>query len=144
MSMNDFIASLYDPWFNYNQYKDLLDSVFNAFDFQKLGLCYILVSFICLIIFYKFWNPVKNPRLKWFFTILFVGIIMFGITYSLLYNNIEILQYIGSYSSGNGEPNPQFFIFQMAFISLLYGVIFSGLLSILLKYTSVGNKHNPF
>ena len=69
---------------------------------------------------------------------------MFAICYALLFNNSELLQYMGNYSGDVGEPDPQYFILQMAVISFLYGVVLSGLLSILVKYISVGNKHNPF
>ncbi|GAA3777940.1 hypothetical protein GCM10022271_07730 [Corallibacter vietnamensis] len=142
--MNDFIASLYDPWFNYELYKDLQDSVFNAFDFQKLGWSLIIVSIILLLVFYKLWDPVKKPRFKWIITLLFAGIFMFAICYALLFNNIELLQYLGNYTGDVGEPNPQYFILQMAVISFVYGVALAGLLSIPIKYISVGNKHNPF
>lgn len=142
--MNDFIASLYDPWFNYELYKDLQDSVYNAFDFQKLGISLIITSLLFLFVFYKFWDPVKKPRLKWIITLLLVGVFMFAICYALLFNNSELLQYMGNYSGDGGEPDPQYFILQMAVISFLYGVVLSGLLSILVKYISVGNKHNPF
>lgn len=142
--MNDFIASLYDPWFNYELYKNLQDSVYNSFDFQKLGISLIITSLLLLFVFYKFWDPVKKPRLKWIITLLLVGVFMFAICYALLFNNSELLQYMGNYSGDVGEPDPQYFILQMAVISFLYGVVLSGLLSILVKYISVGNKHNPF
>ena len=142
--MNDFIASLYDSWFNYELYKDLQDSVYNAFDFQKLGISLIITSLLFLFVFYKFWDPVKKPRLKWIITLLLVGVFMFAICYALLFNNSELLQYMGNYSGDVGEPDPQYFILQMAVISFLYGVVLSWLLSILVKYISVGNKHNPF
>lgn len=144
MTINEFVAMLYDPWFNYNLYKGLQDSVYNAFDFQKLGISLVVVSLLFLIVFYKFWDPVKKPRLKWFTILLTVGIFMFAISYGLLFNNSELLQYMGNYSGDIGEPDPQYFILQMAAISLLYGVIFSGLLSIVVKYISVGNTKNPF
>lgn len=142
--MNEFIASLYDPWFNYELYKDLQDSIYNAFDFQKLGLSLIVVSIILLIVFYKFWDPVKKPRLKYIITLVLVGVFMFVICYMLLFNNSELLQYMGNYTGDNGEPDPQYFILQMAFISFVYGVVLSGLLSIVVKYISVSNKRNPF
>lgn len=142
--MNDFIASLYDPWFNYELYKDLQDSVYNAFDFQKLGISLIITSLLLLFVFYKFWDPVKKPRIKWIITLVLVGVFMSVICYALLFNNSELLQSMGSYSGGVGEPDPQYFILQMAVISFLYGVILSCILSIPIKYFSVGNKHNPF
>ncbi|MCH4552212.1 hypothetical protein [Aestuariibaculum lutulentum] len=142
--MNDFIASLYDPWYNYESYKELLDSVYNAFDFQKLGISIIAVSLLLLIIFYKFWDPVKKPRLKWGITLLIVSVIMFCITYGILFSNVELLQIIGNYTGDFGEPNPEFFIFQMALYTSLYGIILSFVLSFLIKHLSVGNKHNPF
>lgn len=142
--MNDIVASLYDPWFNYNLYKNLQDAVYNAFDFQKLGISLILVSVIGLLIFYKLWDPVKKPRFKWFITLLIIGLLMFGITYALMFNNVQILQYIGEYSGEVDEPNPKYFIFQLALISLFYGILLSAVLSILIKYFSVSNKKNPF
>lgn len=142
--MNEFVASLYDPWFNYALYKNLQDSVYNFYDFQKLGISLIIVSMILLIIFYKFWDPVKQPRLKWSFTLILAGVCMFAISYAILFNNSELLQYMGNFSGSVGEPDPQYFILQMSAISFLYGVILSGLLSILVKYISISNKNNPF
>jgi hypothetical protein len=140
MDINSFVAGLYDPWFNYDLYRELQDAVYNAFDFQKLGISLILVSIISLFIFYKFWDPVKKPRFKWFITLLFIGVIMYIITNGLLYGNKDILQLIG-----NGHiPNPHYFIFQLALISLFYGMVLSAILSFFIKYLSVGNKHNPF
>ena len=137
MDLNNFVASLYDPWFDYTLYKNLVDEVYSAYDFRNLGFCLIIVSILCLVAFYKLWDPVKKPRFKWWITLLFVGLFMFGITNGLLYNNAQLL-------SVNEPPSIDFFILQMAIISFLYGVLLSGLLSILVKYISVGNKHNPF
>ena len=141
--MNDFIASLYDPWFDYVTYNKLINSVFDIKDFQKLGFGFLIVSILGLIVFYKLWDPVKKPRLKWFATLLSIGLIMSIITYSLLSNNVGILTLFGNYS-GPPEPDPQYFIFQMAAISFLYGVILSAILSISVKFISVANKYNPF
>lgn len=141
--MNDFIASLYDPWFDYVTYNKLINSVFDIKDFQKLGFGFLIVSILGLIVFYKLWDPVKKPRLKWFATLLSIGLIMSIITYSLLSNNVGILTLFGNYS-GSPEPDPQYFIFQMAAISFLYGVILSAILSISVKFISVANKYNPF
>jgi drug/metabolite transporter (DMT)-like permease len=140
MDINSFVAGLYDPWFNYDLYRELQDAVYNAFDFQKLGISLIIVSIIFLLIFYKFWDPVKKPRFKWFLTLLLVGVIMYIITNGLMYNNVEILEFIGL----GHVPNPHYFIFQLAAISLLYGMLLSAVLSIFIKYFSVSNKKNPF
>lgn len=134
--MNDFIASLYDPWFNYELYKELQDSVYNAFDFQKLGISLAVISALFLFVFYKLWDPVKKPLLKWGLILVAVGIVMFATTYGLLISNGELLII--------DNPSPQYFVLQMAAISFLYGVILSALLSILFKYISTGNKYNPF
>lgn len=142
--MNNFIASLYDFWFNYALYKNLQDSVYNAYDFQKLGISLIIVSLLLLIFFYKFWDPVKKPRIKWSLILLIIGILMFGICYILLFNNNDLLIAIGNYSPELAEPNPSYFIFQMAAVSGLYGIILSIILSFIVKYISVSNKNNPF
>ncbi|MGG5487615.1 hypothetical protein [Gaetbulibacter sp. PBL-D1] len=142
---NDFVASLYDPWFNYELYSDLLDAVFNAFDFQKLGIAYLVVSIVCLLVFYKVLDPIKKPRLKWLLTTVCSGILMLIVCCVLLYNNNEVLMSIASYSPSQPNAiNPEYFIIQMAAITFLYGVITAMLLSVLMKYLSAANTKNPF
>jgi len=142
--MNELLANIYEPWFNYTTHQDLLYSVYDQLDYQKIGISLIVVTLLGLIIFYKFWDPVKSPLKKWLLTLLIIALIMFCITYVILLNNIEILQILGNYSGGSIEPNPQYFLIQMAGISFFYGLIFSTLLSFLIKYLSVANKYNPF
>ncbi|PNW28033.1 hypothetical protein [Formosa algae] len=142
--MNDFIAGLYDPWFNYELYKPLLDGVYNGYDFQKIGISLIVISIIGLFLFYKPWDPIQKPRFKWFTTLVIIGIITAITIYSIIINNGEILQLLGNYSGDIGEANPQYFIFQMSIITILYSLVVSFILSIPVKFISVSNKNNPF
>lgn len=140
--MNNVVASLYDPWFNYELYSDLLNAVYNAFDFQKLGIAYLVVSIVCLFVFYKVLDPIKKPRLKWFLTTVCSGILMLIVCCVLLYNNNQILMLIAD--PGQLDINPEYFIIQMAVITFLYGVITAMILSVLMKYLSAANTKNPF
>lgn len=140
--MNNVVASLYDPWFNYELYSVLLDAVYNPFDFQKLGIAYLVVSIVCLLVFYKVLDPIKKPRLKWLLTTVCSGILMLIVCCVLLYNNNKILMLIAD--PGQSEINPEYFIIQMAAITFLYGVITAMLLSVPMKYLSAANTKNPF
>lgn len=143
--MNDFIATLYDRLFDWNTYQELSGMVFNNQDYGKLGWILILTPFLTLTTFYKFWDPVSNSKLKWFLTLLFVMIISYTGTSIILYNNFEIIQYIGNYTGEVDQPSADYFIFQMSAISLVYALILSFVLSIIpFRLISTNNRYNPF
>jgi hypothetical protein len=143
--MNDIIAILYDRLFDWNTYQELSGMVFNNQDYSKLGWILILIPTLTLTIFYKFWDPVSNSKLKWFLTLLFVMIISYVGTSIILYNNFDIIQYIGNYTGEEGQPSADYFIFQMSAIGLVYALILSFVLSIILfRLISTNNRYNPF
>ena len=143
--MNEIVAILYDRLFDWDTYQELSGMVFNNQDYGKLGWMLILVPILVLTIFYKFWDPVSSSKLKWFLSLLFVMIISYAGTSIILYNNFEVIQYIGNYTGENGEPSADYFIFQMSAITLVYGLIISSVLSIILfRLISTNNRYNPF
>ena len=64
--INDFFTPLYENFFDNNMYKAFLDALFYGGDYGKLGIFMMIASFISLLLFYKFWDPVSSaPRTKW-------------------------------------------------------------------------------
>ncbi|MCF6297998.1 MAG: hypothetical protein L3J08_08455 [Flavobacteriaceae bacterium] len=141
--MNDILVILYEIFFDWNTYQDLIKYVFNNFDFGKIGWVLLLVPLIILFVFYKFWEPMRRQRLMWVITVIVISIIAYATTSGILYNNNSILQHIGNYT-GDGGPDADYFIFQMSMISALYAFILSFLESMIIKNISTNNSHNPF
>jgi ABC-type arginine transport system permease subunit len=77
-------------------------------------------------------------------SVLLVLVIVYSATTGILYNNGGILQEIGNYTGDDGQIDPDFFVFQMSMISLLYGAIISTVYSFGLKLISINNSRNPF
>ena len=141
--MNDLLALFYEPFFDYNSYQDLLNLVFDNADYGKLGFILILIPLVVLAVFYKLWDPIRNQLLMLGLSILLVLIIAYSATSGILYSNGGILQAIGNYTGDDGQIDPDYFVFQMSMISLLYGVIISLAYSFGLKLISTNNSHNP-
>ncbi len=136
---------LYEFLFNYDTYQTLLGMVFDNLDYGKMGWMLILVPVISLIVFYKFWDPVKGAKLKWYISLVFIIILCYAITTGILYNNSEILQYIGNATGAVGEVDADYFILQMSIISLVYALIISIVFSMtFFRFLSTNNRYNPF
>jgi hypothetical protein len=143
--INDFFTPLYENFFDNNMYKEFLDAVFYGGDYGKLGIFMMIASFISLLLFYKFWDPVSSaPRTKWFVFLFINALIAAFFTAIILYNNVGVIQLIGGFTDNGTLVNPVYFIVQMCFISFLYSLIIAGVFSIGLKNISVSNKKNPF
>ena len=85
--MNDIIATLYDRLFDWEAYQELSGMVFENLDYGKLGWILIIVPLLVLTAFYKFWDPVRNSKLKWYVTMLFIIVILYAGASLVLYNN---------------------------------------------------------
>jgi hypothetical protein len=143
--MNEIIASLYEPFFNWGTYQELLNAVFNNLDYGKIGWLILIIPIIILIVFYKFWDPVSSSKLKWWLTILIISIFSYISASSILYSNPEMIQYLGNYTGENGQPDANYFIIQMSGITLVYTVIIAFVLSIVpFRLISTNNSKNPF
>lgn len=143
--MNDIVAILYDRLFDWDTYQVLLNMVFENQDYSKIGWILIIVPILVLVIFYKFWDPVSGSKLKWFLSLLFIMIISYVGSSIILYNNFQVIEYIGNYTGENGDPSADYFIFQISAITLGYGLIISFALSIFpLRLISTNNRYNPF
>lgn len=143
--MNKIVAILYDRLFDWDTYQELSGMVFNNQDYGKLGWVLIIVPVLTLTVFYKFWDPVSSSKLKWFLSLLFVMLISYTGTSIILYNNFEIIQYIGDFTGENGAPSADYFIFQMSVITLVYALVLSIILSVIpFRLISTNNRYNPF
>ena len=85
----------------------------------------------------------RNQRLMWFITVIVIALIAYAGTSWILYQNNNILEYIGSYTGEEG-PDGDYFIVQISLISALYAFIISFLYSLVVKKISTNNSHNPF
>jgi glucan phosphoethanolaminetransferase (alkaline phosphatase superfamily) len=142
--MNDLLAPYYELFFNFDLNQLLLNLVYNNNDYEKFswGLFSIL---IILAIFYRVWDPVQSPRLKWFFSLILIGLVMYMVTSFILYTDPDMKSYIGNYNPETDKINPDYFIFKMSMASFVLGFLLSVILSILpFKFFSSTNRHNPF
>ena len=143
--MNEIIVKLYEEFFDWSTYQGLLNMVFNNHDYGKIGWLILIIPIIILIIFYKFWDPVSSSKLKWWLTILSISILGYISASTVLYNNTEIIQYLGNYTGGNGQPDADYFIIQMSLMTLVYSLIIAFILSIIpFRLISSNNRNNPF
>ena len=142
--MNNLFASLYETFFDWNSYENLLRAVFDNSDYGKLGLIMLLLPLLVLVVFYKLWDPINKQKLKWILSLVLILIVSYGVTSGILYSNAGILQEMGNYSGDNGEASPTYFVFQMGMISLLISSVMSLIYFIILKRFSTNNSYNPF
>jgi len=143
--MNEIIVKLYEEFFDWSTYQGLLNMVFNNHDYGKIGWLILIIPIIILIIFYKFWDPVSSSKLKWWLTILSISILGYISASTVLYNNTKIIQYLGNYTGGNGQPDADYFIIQMSLMTLVYSLIIAFILSIIpFRLISSNNRNNPF
>jgi hypothetical protein len=135
------IAPGYEYFFVWETYQDLLNIVFLNFDYSKIGWSILVINLIALAIFYKFWDPVSASKLKWWLSILGIGILSYISSSTILYNNIEIIEHINIGQS----PDGVYFIIKMSLITLVYSLIIAFILSIIpFRLISSNNRNNPF
>jgi formate hydrogenlyase subunit 3/multisubunit Na+/H+ antiporter MnhD subunit len=143
--MNNLLAPFYEFFFDYNVCQDLLNAVFDNLDYGKICISLIVVPAIILGVFYKFWDPLNTQRLKWGISLIIIAIVAYSITNWFLYNNSSIQEIIGNYNSEENQVDPNYFIFQMGMISILYSIILSFIpFTFIYKRLSTNNSHNPF
>jgi hypothetical protein len=143
--MNEIIALLYEPFFNWDTYQELLSAVFNNLDYGKIGWLILIIPIIILIIFYKFWDPISSTKLKWWLMILSISILGYISASTILCSNPEMIQYLGNYTGENGQLDAVYFIFQMSMITAVYSLIITLMLSIVpFRFISTNNSKNPF
>jgi hypothetical protein len=135
------IAPGYEYFFDWGTYQNLLNAVFDNLDYSKIGWSILVVNLITLAVFYKLWDPVSASKLKWWLTLLVVGVISYISTSTILYNNIQIIEHINI-----GQlPDGSYFIVQMSLITLVYSLIIAFVLSIIpFRLISTNNRNNPF
>jgi hypothetical protein len=143
MSVNDLLAPMYEYFFNWDNYEILLDCVYNNNDYGKFGWLLLLVPLLILGIFYKVWEPMRKQRLMWLITIIIISIINYASATGILYGNECVLTEIGAYIPEN-QVKPEYFIFQISMITVLYSVIASLIYTLIVKRFSKHNSHNPF
>lgn len=143
--MNEIIATLYDRFFDWAVYQELSGMVFDNLDYGKIGWVLIILPILVLTVFYKFWDPVRNSKLKWIVTMVFTLTISYAATSIILYNNFKIIEFLGNFTGEEGQVNADYFIFQMGMISVVYTLIIAFILSIIpFRLISTNNRYNPF
>ena len=72
-------------------------------------------------------------------------IVCYAATSIMLYNNHDIIEYIGNYDDNPDYPDADYFIVQMGLITAGYSLLISLLLSLFpFRQLSTTNRHNPF
>ncbi|MDO6802996.1 hypothetical protein Q4595_11105 [Wenyingzhuangia sp. 1_MG-2023] len=142
--MNDFFALFFEFLFDYERDKELLDAVYNNGDYKSISFLMIVITILGLIAFYRIWDPISRQVLKFFCIIIAISVVQFFVSIYFLYNNNDLLNLMGNYSSESYHMAPKKFIMTMSVISLVYTILLSFLLSLILKNISTSNKHNPF
>ena len=142
--MNDLLAPLYEMFFDWDTYQELLNIVFNNSDYGKLGIILLVAPAILLGIFYKVWDPINKQVLLYISTLIIASIALYISTSGILYSNYEMIEYIGNFTGEDGQTDANFFIIQMSIVSVLFSVILSVLYTMVFKKLSVNNTQNPF
>ena len=142
--LNGFFSEwFFGPWFNYDTDNVLLACVDTNNDYVKIMASLFLILVVCLSIFYKFYDPIKKSRLKWIITILLIAVLCYSTCDQILWANTCILIQMGNYD-GNGI-DPINFVRQINFITMVYSIIISIILSLLVfRKISNNNRNNPF
>jgi len=142
--LNGFFSEwFYGPWFDFNTYNVLLGCLDSNNDYVKIMGSLILITVVCLLIFYKYYDPINNGKWKWAITILLICILCYGASDLILWGNGCILIAVGNFNEQGVEPTS--FIRQINIITVFYSLILSIILSLLVfRKISNNNRKNPF
>lgn len=137
--MNEFFANLYEYWVfdpEFSRY------VFEANDYQILGLGFISIPIILLLAFYRAIDPLPVRRRKWLLAILLSSLVIFGFGYSWVSGNSMYESFKNEVISSMTAHS---FTLQLAFWSVIYGLFPTLLISWIWSRTvSINNARNPF
>lgn len=134
--MKDFLASVYEYFVWHNVYSV---DLFNNNIYFLLILCFLIPPCITFGIFYFL---VKYPFCRWWHwaLILILNLLLTGVTsYNLLTTNL--IQYVlddGSY------PDIDTFIYNIILFNLIYGFIFSFIVSSIFKLFPLPQRNIPW
>lgn len=142
MSINDLLAPMYEYFFNWNNYQILLTCLYDNNDYRKFGWLLLIMPLLLLVLFYKVWEPLRRQRLMWLIIIIITAIIGYAATTGIIYNNECILNELAAYDGS--QVDPEYFVFQISMITVLYSLIVSLIFTIIIKRFSTHNSHNPF
>ena len=142
MSINDLLAPMYEYFFNWNNYQILLTCLYDNNDYGKFGWLLLIMPLLLLVLFYKVWEPLRRQRLMWLIIIIITAIIGYAATTGIIYNNECILNELAAYDGS--QVDPEYFVFQISMITVLYSLIVSLIFTIIIKRFSTHNSHNPF
>lgn len=142
--LNGFFSEwFYGPWFDFGTYNVLLGCLDSNNDYVKIMGALILITVVCLLIFYKYYDPIKNPKLKWVITILLISVLCYTTSDQILFANSCILEQIGNFQGTGVDPNS--YVRQINLITMFYSIIISSILSLLVfRKMSNNNQNNPF
>ncbi|TXD53114.1 MULTISPECIES: hypothetical protein [unclassified Polaribacter] len=142
--LNNIFAPLYEAFFDYQTNNELLQCIFNNFDYAKMVGVLLITPVLLLLGFYKIWDPIKNPKLKWILTIIISALISAILTQKILIElNVCLRMKIGGFTGDGVDPFN--FALSMSMISFFYALIISIILSIIpFRLISTNNRYNPF
>lgn len=101
----------------------------------------IILPLLGLFIFYKFWDPIQSPRIKYLLTLLIISLISFVVVSFVGFNNHGIVQRAHNHDRV-GEMYT--FILLLSVAWFIICLIWSFFLSFFIKRISSSNPSNPF
>jgi hypothetical protein len=133
--MNDFFAALYE--LITSQGTELSKLLYDDNTYVPVGIFMLLLSIIGMVVFYYVINHPKFTR--WYHWFLTVGVVCV-INFIIAYFNADGVVW-DAYESTNGYVN-QIIIF--AFANVFWTLVFSFIVSLIIKWKSTNAKHSPF
>ena len=114
------------------------EDLFVGGGYTYLGLIMLSSSLIVMLIFYYLWNPIFGRWYHWGMMLLMSAIIAFAASYGVL--NEELIRYLNDPDYSDVD----FFIITISGMVAFYALVFSFILSFVIRIGSSNNKANPF
>lgn len=149
--MNSGFATLYENFLGIfdQQFKLIFYTLFEEGSYTYIGLCFIVPTFILLLIFYYFWSYPYSKLWHWILCIFIIILVTFGLTWSLsnefIFNsdNQQLINLLSNPESGYEDyalTLPLKYAMWNAVFALFLGFLFS----VIMKQFSKAQIHLPF
>lgn len=137
--MNDFFADRFEDFLIYDSM--FSNFVYEAFDYQALGLLLVILPIVALFVFYKVVDPQPVKRWKWLVGIILNAVLVFFAAYYWLYSNS---MYISIQNDEVSDMSAIGFTLQLSGWTVAYSLIPAFLFSWIWSRTvSINNAKNP-
>lgn len=149
--MSEFFGTIYDGIFGiYNEsYHEIFQHLFDNGGYIKMGLSFLLIPFICWLLFYYLWKYPYGKIWHWLIWLAVTVILVFGTTYGIANTEIfgsdnQVLnELLGDTSKGYAEFAASLPL-KYALANSLLAFVFGFICSIFMKQLSKIQIHLPF